>query len=109
MLLHLHHHLFALFQRFGPDFPTISDSLMPNKPATLLRYRYKAFLILFPSRCQSFFNHAQIRSRAAAEENPLKMFREQVGLWPIRLLRGLFVLAALEGRVSPAARVVVVG
>ena len=24
-------------QRYGPDFPAISDTLMPNKPAALLR------------------------------------------------------------------------
>jgi hypothetical protein len=28
-------------QRFGPDFPAISEALMPNKSADLLRYRYK--------------------------------------------------------------------
>ena len=28
-------------QRFGPDFPAISETLMPNKSADLLRYRYK--------------------------------------------------------------------
>jgi hypothetical protein len=32
-------HMFS--QRFGPDFPAISDTLMPNKSADLLRYRYK--------------------------------------------------------------------
>jgi hypothetical protein len=30
-----------LIQRYGPDFPAISDTLMPNKSADLLRYRYK--------------------------------------------------------------------
>jgi hypothetical protein len=49
-------------QRFGPDFPAISETFMPNKSADLLRYRYKV------SSCGVFHQLKQICNSATGEK-----------------------------------------